>query len=100
MRPATNEHSETTITVVLSGNLRRYAGYERTCEVTAPTVTAALDALVERHSALRTVLLDGDGTVRSVHRLSLDGEVIDRREVGQNLNGSKELFILTALAGG
>lgn len=86
--------------VVVSGNLRRYTSFEQEVQIDATSPRAALDALVARHPALRPVLYDGDGKLRSVHRLFLNGEVLDVGDEERTLAPTDELGILTAIAGG
>lgn len=86
--------------IVLSGNLIRYASFEREVELEARTVSAALDELVARFPDLRPVVLDGEGQLRRVHRLYLNGEVLGTAEGDLALEPNDELGILTAVAGG
>lgn len=88
------------MTVVLSGNLRRYTSFEDEIELDAPSVGAALRALVTQHPALAPVLFDGEGKVRSVHRLFLNGEILDVDAEDHPLTPTDELGVLTAIAGG
>ena len=59
-----------------------------------------LRKLVERFPQLRPVVLDSDGNLRQVHRLYLNGELLDRGDAGRALAPNDELGILTAIAGG
>ena len=86
--------------IVLSGNLRRYTDFEGEVEVTASSVLEALNALVQRHPDLQPVLFEGNGQVRSVHRLYLNGDVLEIDEIDHTLDADDELGILTAIAGG
>ncbi len=86
--------------IVLSGNLRRYTDFEGEVEVTASSVLEALNALVQRHPDLQPVLFEGNGQVRSVHRLYLNGDVLEIDEIDRTLDADDELGILTAIAGG
>lgn len=86
--------------VVLSGNLRRFTAFEGEVQLEATTVTEALDTLVEQFPDLKPVLYDGSGKPRSVHRLFLNGEVLDVGDTDHNLEPTDELGILTAIAGG
>lgn len=86
--------------VVVSGNLRRYTSFEQEVQLEATSLRAALDALVVRHPGLRPVLYDGDGKLRSVHRLFLNGELLDTGHDDRALAPNDELGILTAIAGG
>ena len=86
--------------IVLSGNLRRFASFEGEVQLEATTVAQALDALVERFPNLRPVLYDADRNPRSVHRLYLNGDLLDVGDTDHNLDPDDELGILTAIAGG
>lgn len=88
------------MTIVVSGNLRRFTGFESEVELDADSVPTALDQLVERFPQLRPVVLDSDGNLRQVHRLYLNGELLDRGDAGRSLAPNDELGILTAIAGG
>lgn len=86
--------------IVLSGNLRRYTDFEGEVEVNASTLSDALEALIQRHPALQPVIYDGDGNLRSVHRLYLNGDILEVGDMAHPLGADDELGILTAIAGG
>lgn len=86
--------------VVVSGNLRRYTSFEQEVQLDATSLRGALAALVARYPGLVPVLYDGDGKLRSVHRLFLNGEVLDVGDDERTLAPTDELGILTAIAGG
>jgi len=86
--------------LVLSGNLRRFASFEGEVQLAATTVSEALDSLVERFPDLKPVLYDANGKPRSVHRLYLNGAVLDVSDTDHSLEPADELGILTAVAGG
>ena len=86
--------------LVLSGNLRRFASFESEVQLEATSVTEALDTLIEQFPDLKPVLYDANGKPRSVHRLFLNGEVLDVGDTDHNLEPTDELGILTAIAGG
>jgi molybdopterin converting factor small subunit len=88
------------MTIVLSGNLRRYTSFEGEVELDANSVSKALDALVERFPDLKPVMYDATGEPRSVHRLYLNGEVLEVGDTDHALAPTDELGILTAIAGG
>ena len=88
------------MTIVVSGNLRRFMGYESEIEVDADSVPTALGRLVERFPDMLPVVLDAAGNLRQVHRLYLNGELLDRGEAVRALAPGDELGILTAIAGG
>ncbi len=86
--------------IVLSGNLRRYTDFEDEIEIDAATIPDALTALADRFPDIEPVLFDGDGGVRSVHRLYLNGDVLETGDIDHSLSPDDELGILTAIAGG
>jgi molybdopterin converting factor small subunit len=86
--------------IVLSGNLRRYTDFDGEVEVNASTLSEALDALVQRYPDLQPVIYDGDGNLRSVHRLYLNGDILEVGDMDRPLDPADELGILTAIAGG
>ena len=86
--------------IVLSGNLRRYTDFEGEFELDASSITEALSALVSKYSDLAPIIYDGKGKLRSVHRLYLNGDVLEVDDVDQALKPEDELGILTAIAGG
>lgn len=86
--------------MILSGTLLRFTGYQREIHVDADTLESAIHAVVEQHPALRKVLLDGKGAVRSAHQLFVDGEQVPRRALDTPLAPKAVVEILTAIAGG
>jgi molybdopterin converting factor small subunit len=86
--------------IVLSGNLRRYTDFEGEVELDAASISEALDALVVKFPDLKPVIFDGDGNLRSVHRLFLNGDVLEAGDTNRDLAPTDELGILTAIAGG
>lgn len=82
----------------LSGNLMRFANFQREVEVEAGTVQEGLDALLARHPSLREILLDRASGVRGVHKLFLDGEPLD--SLAQAVGERSEVAVVTAIAGG
>lgn len=86
--------------IVLSGNLRRYTDFEGEVELEAASIGEALDKLVSRFPDLKPVIYDGSGSLRSVHRLFLNGDVLEGASSDQALRPNDELGILTAIAGG
>jgi len=86
--------------IALSGNLRRFTSFEGEVQLEATTIAEALDTLVERFPDLKPVLYDASGKPRSVHRLFLNGEILEVGDTDRNLEPTDELGILTAIAGG
>lgn len=88
------------VKVVVSGTLLRFVGYQRELEVEAHTVGEAFDALEAQHAALRRVLRDGEGSLRSAHQLFINGEQVGRDSLQRSVGGGDVLEVLTAIAGG
>ncbi|MEM9452708.1 MAG: MoaD/ThiS family protein [Myxococcota bacterium] len=86
--------------VILSGTLLRFVGYEREIEVEARTVGEAINAVEARHDALRNVLRDGSGAVRTTHQLFVNGEQVGRNGLERPVGRADVLEVLTAIAGG
>jgi sulfur-carrier protein len=85
---------------VVSGNLKRFIGFEAAIDLDADSIDSALHQLLERFPTMRSVVLDGKGSLRAVHRLYLNGEVLDCKDTQRTLRPDDELGILTAIAGG
>jgi hypothetical protein len=85
---------------VLSGNLLRFSGFRREVPIEAVTVQQGLSALVDGCPGLRPVLLDGEGRLRAVHRLFLNGDPLGPQELGCEARADDEVTLLTAIAGG
>lgn len=84
----------------VSGNMLRFTDFRDEIEVSGETVEAGMVNLVEECPQLRTVLLDGNGKVRSVHRVFLNGAALSPDQLSQSTGHQDEVSILTALAGG
>jgi molybdopterin synthase sulfur carrier subunit len=85
---------------VLSGNLLRFSGFRREVEIDAATVEQGVTELVASCPALGSVLLDGAGRLRAVHRVFLNGEQLTGPELGREAKADDEITLLTAIAGG
>jgi adenylyltransferase/sulfurtransferase len=88
------------MTFKISGVLLRFTDYRDRVEIDAPTVGSALRRLVERYPQLEDVLFEADGSLRFTHRLFLNGDMIDEREVDRPLAADDRVDILTAISGG
>jgi predicted phage tail protein len=88
------------MTFEMSGNLLRFCNFRRHIEVGGATVEEGLGELLEQCPTLRTILLDGEGQVRRVHRFYHNGDLITREELARPSGASDEITILTAIAGG
>ena len=86
--------------IVLSGNLRRYTDFEGEVALNADSIGEALDKLVKQFPDLKPVVYAADGKLRAVHRLYLNGDILEGDQSARKLNSTDELGILTAVAGG
>jgi len=81
--------------------LRPYAGNAATVELAAPTVGAALDALVHRHQALKKHLFDDAGRLRSfVNVYKNDEDVRYLQKEATPVAEGDSLSIIPSIAGG
>ena len=62
------------MTIYIPTPLRSYAGGKDAIEITAPTISDALDALTETYPELRKHLFTGDGKLRAFVNLYLNDE--------------------------
>jgi len=83
-----------------SGIMLRLVNYERTVQVEADTLGAALEQLEGCHPQLRQVLRDANGQIRRTHQLFLNGERVARPDLGMPLEEADQVEFLTAIAGG
>lgn len=81
-------------------NLRRHLVVE-TAEVSAATVSEALEAVFSRNPALRSYLLDDQGRVRTHVAVYVDGSPLrDRIRLADPLRPESEVQVMQALSGG
>jgi hypothetical protein len=85
---------------VLSGNLLRFAEFQREVAVEAGTINEGIAALATRFPALRRVLLDGQDDVRRIYRVFLNGEPLGHEDLGRAASATDEISLITAIAGG
>ena len=86
--------------VRVNGALLRFTDYRRVITVAAPTVAAALARLAEEYRPLRQVLFDREGRVRATHKIFLNGEPLERDELGRPAGESDSVDLLLAISGG
>jgi len=86
--------------LTFSGTLLRFVDYNKNVSFEACTVRDALAQVSEQYPKIRPVIYDGDGAIRAVHRISLNGELITEEEFDTELNDDDHVEILTAIAGG
>lgn len=83
-----------------SGNMLRFVDFQEEVSVDGGSVAEGIARLVDTYPGLRPVLFDGEGQMRGVHRVFLNGELLGRGEVGQKVSGDAEISVLTPIAGG
>lgn len=86
--------------VRFSGVLLRFVGYRRQLPVEAETIGDGLQALVQQYELLKPALFDGEGNIRTTHRLFLNGNQLIENDLKTAVAPEDTLEILTALAGG
>jgi len=86
--------------VRVNGALLRFTDYRRAITVAAPTVEAALGKLAEEFQPLRKVLFDREGNVRATHKIFLNGEQLERDELGRPTGDADSVDLLLAISGG
>jgi sulfur-carrier protein len=84
----------------LTGNLRRYVDFDFDIELDAGSVLEGLRRLGERYPAVNGVLFDADGKVRSVHRMALNGSLLEADGLERATGPGDEVIILTPITGG
>lgn len=89
------------VVVRVPGLLSRFTGGERRVQVTAGTVAAAVEALVDAYPALEPHLHDGDGALRTHLKLFYEGTEIDEADAAAvTLEAGDEVVVLQAVSGG
>lgn len=84
----------------LSGVMLRFVGYQRKHFVETNTVQNGIQTFAKEYEQLKSVLFDGEGNIRSTHRLFLNGNQIDALELNREVSKEDTLEIITAIAGG
>ncbi len=82
--------------------LRSFAGGQDAVDVSAATVTEALDRLTESHPDLRRHLFTGEGKLRAFVNLYLNDEDVRYlpAKEGTQVSASDTLSIIPSIAGG
>jgi hypothetical protein len=86
--------------VRVNGALLRFTEYRRVIAVAAPTVEAALTRLADQYQPLRKVLFDREGRLRATHKIFLNGEPLERDELGCPAGDADSVDLLLAISGG
>ncbi len=85
---------------ILSGNLLRFSDFRKEISIPAPTLGEGLQQLTRQHPQLRPVLVDGEGQLRGVLRVFLNGQQLEPVLLEHALGEGDEITLLTAIAGG
>jgi molybdopterin synthase sulfur carrier subunit len=91
---------EKAMKIGLTGNLRRYVDFDFDIVLDASTVLDGLRRLSESYPAVSPVLFDAEGNVRSVHRVALNGSLLEVDDLERAIGPSDEVVILTPITGG
>lgn len=86
--------------IILSGNLRRFVGFQRVIKVEANNISEGIERLVEQHPAIKPVMLDSQDRIRGIHRLFFNDELLELGDLSQPTQAGDELRVITAVAGG
>jgi sulfur-carrier protein len=71
------------------------------CRVSGGTVTEALGQVFAQHPALRSYVLDDQGSLRKHVAIFLDGECVrDRVSLTDVVRAESEIFVMQSLSGG
>jgi molybdopterin converting factor small subunit len=90
------------MTIYIPTPLRTYAGGKDVIEITAPTISDALDSLTETYPELRKHLFTGEGKLRAFVNLYLNDEDVRYLPAKENSEVSPKdtLSIIPSIAGG
>ncbi|MEU0521806.1 MoaD/ThiS family protein [Streptosporangium sp. NPDC006007] len=88
------------MTFLFSGILLRLVNYQRSIQIKADTLGAALEQLEKCHPQIKSVLRDGSGQVRRAHQVFLNGEQVSKPSLNMSLKETDEVEFITAIAGG
>jgi sulfur-carrier protein len=90
------------MTIFIPTPLRAYVGGKDAIEVSATTISEALDSLTQTHPDLRKHLFTGEGKVRAFVNLYLNDEDVRYlpAKEGTAVTSSDTLSIIPSIAGG
>ena len=86
--------------VRFSGTLLRFDDYQKEIEMEASSPKELLAKVAAEYPKLGQALFDGEGKMRGLHRLFLNGEQVDAGALESQAKPTDELEIVTAIAGG
>ena len=83
-----------------SGNLLRYVDFHREVEIRGDTVEEGVENLSETFPRFGRIIHDSEGHIRMLHRLHLNGELLNPDDYRQPVSSEDVIGILTPIAGG
>ncbi len=83
-----------------SGNLLRYVDFHREVEIRGETVEEGVENLSEKFPRFGRIIHDSEGHIRMLHRLHLNGELLNPDDYRQSVSSEDVIGILTPIAGG
>lgn len=84
----------------LSGNLLRYVDYQREIPLAAETLALGILELADKYPEARALLLTPDNKLRSIHRVSVNGQLISAGAADRRLAPDDSVLILSPISGG
>ena len=83
-----------------SGNLLRYVDFHREVEVSGDTVEEGVINLSQQFPGFGRIIHDSEGYIRMLHRLHLNGELLDPDDYSQPVTSKDVIGVITPIAGG
>ena len=84
----------------LSGTLLRFTDYQKELRIDAPTLQEGISRLVEQYPDVGKALFDKVGQIRASHRVFVNGEAVEKANMGRPVSGEDVIDIMTAVTGG
>jgi len=84
----------------LSGTLLRFVDYQKELRVDAPTLKEGITHLVEQYPDVGKALFDKVGQIRASHRVFVNGDPVEKANLGRDVGGEDIVDIVTAVTGG
>jgi sulfur-carrier protein len=84
----------------ISGTLLRFTDYQKELRFEAATLKDGIDQLAQQYPEVGKALLDKQGNIRASHRLFINGDAVERNDMGRAMAGEDIVDILTAVTGG
>ena len=83
-----------------SGNLLRYVDFHREVDVEGSTVEEGVNNLSQEFPKFGRIIYDSEGHIRMLHRLHLNGQLLNSDSYGQPVTSEDVIGVLTPIAGG